>query len=178
MPNSEEKHQPPEMPRDYQYGLPNLQTPFYHRLLRVIPIQRSHREGVFELTVVALEIYDESCLMSCWLQAVSDNPDLRLIQPLSWATLSLSDDQGTVYSTGQGQSRGHRISNTNVGAGYFTGRIECEFTPTLNPAARALTITVSDLLWEYFEPGPSGPTRDEILRAEGVPWSFRVDLPA
>lgn len=174
-----EHPRPPEMTPDYQYGLPGVRTPFYHRLLRVIPIQRSHREGIFELTVVALEVYDESCLLSCWIQAVSDDPERRLIQPLEWISLSLSDDQGTVYSIGQGNSSGRRLSSTAVGAGYFTGRIQCELTPTLNPEARALNITVAELLWEHVENDQRDRQPvDEIVGAEGIPWSFTVDLPA
>lgn len=170
---------PQEMPPDYQYPLPGQRTPFYHRLLRVIPIQRSHREGIFELTVVALEVYDESCLMSCWIQAVSDDPERRWIQPLAWITFSLSDDQGTVYSNGQGHSRGYRLSSTALGAGYYHGRIEYDFTPTLNPKARALNITVSEMLWEHVENVQRGRQPiDEIVGAEGIPWSFTVDLPA
>lgn len=170
---------PPEMPPDYEYPLPGVRAPFYHRLLRVIPIERSHREGSFELTVVALEVYDESCLMSCWIQAVSDDPERRLIQPLAWVTFALSDDQGTVYSNGEGHSRGYRLSTTANGAGYYLGRIVYDFAPTLNPAARALNITVAELLWEHVENDQRGRQPvDEIVGAEGVPWSFTVDLTA
>jgi hypothetical protein len=60
-------------------------------------------------------------------------------------TLALADDQGTEYTSG------HVVSTTNVGPGYYHGRVEYQFTPTLNPDARELQVSVPNLRWEYRE---------------------------
>jgi hypothetical protein len=162
---------PPAPSPSYTYPLAGMPVPYYHRLLRVIPLLRAHQHGAFELTVVALEVYSESCLLVLWVQAVPKEVDLAVVQPLAWVTLALADDQGTEYTSG------HVVSTTNVGPGYYHGRVEYQFTPTLNPAARELQVSVPELRWEYREADTSdGPGR--LLWGEELPpWSFTLELP-
>jgi len=70
---------PPAPSPSSTYPLAGVPVPYYHRLLRVIPLLRAHQHGAFELTVVALEVYSESCLMPLWVQAVPKEVDLAVV---------------------------------------------------------------------------------------------------
>lgn len=165
-------HASPQPLDDSADSQPGGRAPFSRRLLRVIPIGRSYREGSCELTVIALEVYAESCVMTGWLRAVALSADERALQPLAWVTLSLSDDLGARYSTEQ------LASATSIDSGYFHGRLNYEFRPTLNPAARTLQVMVSELRWEHWE--RSAPDDEAALYRhwgeEGTPWGFTIDL--
>jgi hypothetical protein len=163
---------PPEISESYEYPLPGLPTPFYHRLLRVIPVLQSERHETFELTVVDLEVYSESFLMTCWLQALPKVPDGTIIQPLAWVTLSLSDDLGTQYTGGQS------VSTTSVGPGYYHGRVECQFTPTLKPEARKLQVHVPEIRWEFHQSHEAGQSNPPLWGETESPWQFLIELPA
>lgn len=176
-------HPPAPSPSD-TYPFVGLPTPYYHRLLRVIPILRAHRHGAFEVTVVSLEVYSESLLMVLWVHAIPKMPDGAVVQPLAWVTITLTDDQGTDYTVGQVMSRGgthytggQTMSTTNVGPGYYHGRVEYQLAPTLNPAAHELQVSVLELRWEYHETDASGQPTRRVWGEEEPPWTFTLPLP-
>lgn len=163
-------HPPVPSPSD-TYPLIGMPAPFYHRLLQVIPIQRTHRHGAFELTVVSLEVYRESVLLVLWVQAIPQAPEGAVVQPLAWVTLTLADDVGTEYIGGQ------VVSDTNFGPGYYHGRVEYQFSPMLNPDAHELQVSVPELRWEYHEMGESGQPIRRVWGEEELPWAFALPLP-
>ncbi|PWT77062.1 MAG: hypothetical protein C5B60_03265, partial [Chloroflexi bacterium] len=164
--------QPPAPSPSDTYPLIGVPRPFYHQLQRLIPILRTHRHGAYELTVVSLEVYSESLLLILWAQAVPQEPQEAVVQPLAWVTISLADDVGTEYSGGQ------VVSTTNVGPGYYHGRVEYQFSPTLNLDAHELRVSVPELRWEYFEMDESGqPVRRLWGEETEPPWSFTLPLP-
>lgn len=167
---SERSSTPPIQTPSYRYPLRGT-PPFVHRLLRVIPIAQTYREGAFELTVVSLEVYEDSCLMPLWVQAVPKDVDIKFIQPQTHLTVQIRDDLGTVYVGESGLRTG------GIGAGYYYQRAEYRFSPTLNPAAQALHVDVPELRWEYFEqvhrnPGPGKRLWGDV----DATWSFTVSL--
>lgn len=163
-------HPPVSSPSD-TYPLAGVPVPFYHRLLSVIPILRAHRHGAFELTVVSLEVYSDSVLLVLWVQAIPKVPDGAVVQPLAWVTITLADDQGTQYTGGQ------VVSTTNTGPGYYHGRVEYQFSPTLNPAAHELRVSVPELRWEYHEMDEAGQPVRRVWGEEEPPWAFTLQLP-
>jgi ClpX C4-type zinc finger len=170
--------QPPAPSPTDTYPLIGVPRPFYHQLQRVIPILRTHRHGAYELTVVSLEVYSESLLLVLWAQAVPQDPqdpqepEGAVVQPLAWVTITLADDVGTEYSGGQ------VVSTTGTGPGYYHGRVEYQFSPTLNPAAHELRVSVPDLRWEYYERDASGqPVRRLWGEETEPPWAFTLPLP-
>jgi hypothetical protein len=165
--------QPPAPSPSDAYPLIGVPRPFYHQLQRVIPIQQTHRQGAYELTVVSLEVYSESLLLVLWVQAVPQEPQEAVVQPLAWVTITLADDAGTEYSGGQ------VVSTTGTGAGYYHGRVEYQFSPTLNPAAHELRVRVPELRWEYYERDAAGqPVRRLWGEETEPPWSFTLPLPS
>jgi ClpX C4-type zinc finger len=164
--------QPPAPSPSDTYPLIGVPRPFYHQLLQVIPILQTHRHGAFELTVVSLEVYSESLLLVLWIQAVPQEPEGVVVQPLAWVTMTLADDVGTQYSGGQ------MVSTTGTGPGYYHGRVEYSFAPTLNPAAHELRVRVPELRWEYYERGASGGLGPRLWGEElEPPWAFTLPLP-
>jgi hypothetical protein len=154
------------------YPLLGVPRPFYHQLLRVIPILQTHRHGAFELTVISLEVYSESLLLVLWIQAVPQVPDEAVVQPLAWVTITLTDDVGTEYSGGQ------MVSTTGTGPGYYHGRVEYAFSPTLNPTAHELRVRVPELRWEYHQHDASGQPGPRLWGEElEPPWAFTLQLP-
>ena len=164
--------QPPAPSPSDTYPILDVPRPFYHQLQRVIPILRTHRHGAYELTVVSLEVYSESLLLVLWAHAVPQEPEGTVVQPLAWVTITLADDVGTEYSGGQ------VVSTTNFGPGYYHGRVEYQFSPTLNPVARELRVSVPELRWEYFEADESGQYVQRLWGEETEPpWVFTLPLP-
>ena len=164
--------QPPAPSPTDTYPILGVPRPFYHQLQRVIPILQTHRHGAYELTVVSLEVYSESLLLVLWAQAVPQEPQETVVQPLAWVTITLADDVGTEYSAGQ------VVSTTGTGPGYYHGRVEYQFSPTLNPDVHELRVSVPELRWEYFEADESGQYVRRLWGEETEPpWAFTLPLP-
>jgi hypothetical protein len=70
-----------------------------------------------------------------------------------------ADDQGGIYLGMQGGGGG---SDTEW-------KFEIDFTPALNPDARTLTLTVTEVHWFAFGPGQNS-------RVEPGPWRFEIPL--
>ncbi len=169
--SSERSSTPPIQTPSYRYPLGGT-PPFVHRLLRVIPLAQTYRKGAFELTVVSLEVYEDSCLMPLWVQAVPKDVDIKFIQPQTHLTVQIRDDLGTVYVGESGPRTG------GIGAGYYYQRAEYRFSPTLNPAAQALHVDVPELRWEYFEQDHRNPIvpGKRLWGDVDATWSFTVLL--
>ena len=137
-------------------------------LLRVIPIGQTQQHEGMVLTLLALEVYADGCLLTVLMQrdqVASWMMGDRMAQPES-AKVTMADDCGGAYT---GRLDGLRSS---TGLDFWQGRAECACTPTLDPAARELHVEISDVRWERWEETDQG----ELRRHEGEildgPWVY------
>ena len=147
--------------------------PLLRNVLRVIPINQSQEHEGLTLTAVALEVYADGCLLRSLLQRVCAEPDPRdQFARLGDITVTMTDDHENRYA---GQLLG---SSGSYRPGYWEERARCEFTPTLDPAARALRIEIAAIQWTYAEETAQGELHRVPGESRHAPWIFSVELPA
>lgn len=136
--------------------------PALRQLLRVIPAGQSQLHGGTEVTLLSLEVYAEGNLLN--LRVVSppervDNP------PVHWhpqLALKAVDDRGNQYSDwwpGGGTGDGRQTRSSYL------------FTPSLDPAAKELTVEVLEVVWRQFG---REKYHEEVQKG---PLTFTVILP-
>lgn len=139
-------------------------------LLRVIPIAQTQQRGEVLITLLALEVYANGCVMTSLLRIAPGTVGIHERFGYPSFKLVLQDDRGTSYaSTPQGAS-GYNASD------FWQGRAECSFLPTLDPLARELAIEIPELVWQraaWSEEGLTGHIPGETTPG---PWIFRVAI--
>jgi hypothetical protein len=152
---------------------PLVPPPLFRTLLRVIPIaERQQHEGV-TVTAVALEVYADGCLLTLLLQharAASDPRDQGA--RLGDITVTLTDDQDTVYA-------GHVHGSTGVvRSDVWLERMQCAWTPSLDPAAGEIRIEIPTIQWTDADDTAHGERHGVPGAVAPGPWIFSVQLPA
>lgn len=142
--------------------------PQLRQLKRVIPIAQSQQHDEILVTLLALEVYADGCVITTLLQAIPE-PGIPLNRfGVAWFTVTFRDDLGTSYS---GTLCG---SSSSSRGGCWQGRAACECTPTLDPGARKIWIDIAALRWERWQgelDGEGGLTPGETTLG---PWRFTV----
>ena len=133
--------QPPAPSPTDTYPILGVPRPFYHQLQRVIPILDAPAWGVRAHSSLAGGLQREPA-PGTWAQAVPQEPQETVVQPLAWVTITLADDMGTEYSGGQ------VVSTTSTGPGYYHGRVEYQFLADVNPDVHELRVSVPELRWD------------------------------
>jgi Clp amino terminal domain, pathogenicity island component len=152
---------------------PLFPAPPFHDLLRVIAIAERQQHEDVTLTAVALEVYADGCLLTLLLRRVRAEPDPRdPFARLGQITVTMTDDHDHGYA-------GH-VQGSNGGArpGFWDGRAQCAFTPTLDPAAGAVRIEITAIQWTYALETAQGEHQWVQGDVTPGPWIFSVRLPA
>ncbi len=152
---------------------PLFPAPPFRDLLRVIPIAERQQHEDVTLTAVALEVYADGCLLTLLLQRARAESDPRdPFARLGAIAVAMTDDHDHVYGGHVHGSRG--VSRP----GFWDGRAECAFTPTLDAAAGTVRIEIAAIQWIYA----LGTAQGEFHSVQGDvtsgPWIFSVRLPA
>jgi hypothetical protein len=84
----------------------------------------------------------------------------------------MTDDHDNVYAGWLHGSRG------SYGSGLWEERAECAYTPTLDPAARALRVEIAAIQWTYAEETAQGERDWAPGEVAQGPWIFSIRLPA
>jgi hypothetical protein len=152
---------------------PLFPAPPFRDLLRVIAIAERQEHEDVTLTAVALEVYADGCLLTLLLQRTRAEPDPRdPFARLGDITVTMMDDHDHVYAGQvQGSSGGARL-------GFWDGRAQCAFTPTLDPAAAAVRIEMAAIQWTYALETAQGEHQWVQGDVTPGPWIFSVSLPA
>jgi hypothetical protein len=155
------------------HTLPQFPAPPFHDLVRVIPIAERQEHEEVTLTAVALEVYADGCLLTLLLQRARAEPDPRdPFARLGDATVTMTDDQDHVYA---GQVHG---SSAVSRLGFWDGRAQCAFVPTLDPAAGTVRIEIAAIQWTYALETAQGEQHWVHGDVTPGPWIFSVRLPA
>jgi len=141
-------------------------------LVRVIAIGQSQQHEELVLSLLALEVYADGCLLTTLLQRARAEPmpHDRLAR-LGQVTVTMTDDRGGVY-TGE-----LYVGSSSSVPEFWQGRAQCACTPTLDPAARALRIEIPAVQWSYLDETEPGDLRwlpEEIMPG---PWIYSVRFP-
>jgi len=122
-------------------------------LRRVIPVSSTVETNRARLELIAIEIREDGGVAGL---VAHTRPPVGM--PGHFVVLSVTDDAGTSYASGQGSG------GPNAG----TMRYEIRFAPAPPPNARQLTIRVESFASPFPFPAPAS-------RLDG-PWEFRVEL--
>ncbi|HKT37479.1 MAG TPA: hypothetical protein VJR48_03850, partial [Ktedonobacterales bacterium] len=125
--------------------------PLLSDLLRVIGIGQTQEYEGLRLSLLALEVYADGCILTVLLQRDQpiqehDDEDIhRRIPILGEVAVTMADDCGGEY-TGAMAERG-----SSSQPGFWKGRGQFPCTPTLDPAAQELRIEIPAVTWQYME---------------------------
>ncbi|HEY1388457.1 MAG TPA: hypothetical protein VGF38_07925 [Ktedonobacterales bacterium] len=141
-----------------------------HELLRVIAIDQSQEHDGLKISLLILDVYDDSCQLKLLLRRAEAVPVPH--QRLQHADVSVTDDRGAVYVGDMS------VLDGRFGPDFWQHSNRYTFVPTLDPAARELRIEIPSV-----QTGALGWTRAHIdARSPGVtthgPWGFTIQLPA
>lgn len=155
-----------------------LHRPLLSDLLRVIGIGLTQEYEGLKLSLLALEVYADGCILTILLQRDQpirehDDGDIhRRIPILGQVAVTMTDDCGGEYTGAMGE-RG-----SSSGPGFWKGRSQFICMPTLDPAARELHIEIPTVTWQYMEE----TEQEDIRKVPGEtiygPWNFTIQLPA
>ncbi|HEU4782037.1 MAG TPA: hypothetical protein VFS83_01725 [Ktedonobacterales bacterium] len=152
-----------------------MERPTYaqlRELLRVIAIGQSQEHEGLKISLLALEVYADGCILTILLQRAQAVPAAH--ERLGRIDVNITDDRGAVYAGHMSDLHG----SFEPDADYWEYRIRCTFTPTLDPGARELRIEIPSVQTGAL--GWANAHRD--AQSPGVtthgPWRFSIQLPA
>lgn len=138
-------------------------------LLRVIAVGQSQKHDGLVLTLLALEVYTDGCLLTVLLQrARSVQEPADQFARMETVEVTMMDDQGGAYT---GELHGHSGSSW---ADFWQGRGQCICRPTLDPQARALRIEIPSIGWTYWKETEQGEMRTVPGELTKGPWIFSI----
>lgn len=152
--------------------------PLLSDLLRVIGIGQTQEYAGLRLSLLALEVYADGCILIVLLQrtqpvqAPDDEDYQRRFPILGQVAVTMTDDCGGEY-TGAMAERG-----SSSQPGFWKGRGQFSCTPTLDPAAQELRIDIPTVTWQYMEEIEQGEMRYVPGETIYGPWSFTIQIPA
>ncbi|HEY7779148.1 MAG TPA: hypothetical protein VIC85_02945 [Ktedonobacterales bacterium] len=134
-------------------------------------VRQRHEEVT--LTAVALEVYADGCLVTILIQRARAEADPRdQLTRLGKITGTMTDDHDQVYA-----GKDHGSSGVSR-LGFWDGRAQCAFTPTLEPAAGAVRIEIAAITWHYAPEAAPGERHWVPGDVTAGPWVFSMRLPA
>lgn len=146
--------------------------PTLRRLVRVIPVEQIQRHGEVELALQTLEIYDDGFLVR--LRLSYPDRGRRFPEPV----FAVRDDRGGKYGWAPGPDLGSERTGGSARGWRYEAALS--FAPALDPAARELAITITEVRWRLLTSPPNfgrGPARPDDEVAPG-PWNFTILLTA
>jgi hypothetical protein len=164
-------------------------------LTSVIPVVQKIQGDDFEATLSAIESYDDCMKLIMYVKDI-------IVYREEWTggictpTIRAWDDLGNQYTLNRFGTRG---GSTQFGGSlwgkstYHFSEITCILTPALDSKARALTISIEQILWDIRKrpiipprviPGEKFPVNmmtpmvpiDEKFVIHGGPWEFQIML--
>ncbi len=148
----------------------HVPPPRLHRLVRVVPVGATQAHRGVEVLALALEVYEAGFVATFQIQSLGSGPDLGDADDAERSprlALTATDGRG-----------GHYTSRPYEGRGFGQGRDwqwrgAYRFTPTLDPAAHTLWLTLAGLAWTRRDEEPQHDVPNRTLRG---PWRFAVAL--
>lgn len=151
--------------------LPYRAWPTLRNRVRTIPVTQVRRRDGVELTLEALDLYDDGFALE--VRLTYRDQGRRVPEPIFY----VQDDRGGTYLWTPSPAAGNQSART-IGPGQFRYEASLPFAPSLDPAAHDLVITVAQVRWRRL-PSPSrvgwesAGSSDEALPG---PMSFNISL--
>lgn len=143
----------------------------WREVQRVIPVAQTQQQGEVEITMLAIEVYADGCVLTTSLRVVPGTPGIPERFAHMEFMVTMADDRGGSYA---GQVDAMR---TQSGPDFWQGRAECAVTPALAPNARELRIEIPELRWRRQETTENGVTQMVPGEITPGPWRFTVRFP-
>jgi hypothetical protein len=132
-------------------------------LRRVISVVQRQEAERFAITMLSLESYTDGFFAV--VRTDYPAPSMHLPHPIHWQAV---DDLGNQYWPRGAPGSGHGRPDQAT-----TWRVDCQFTPALNPEARELRIWLDELEFSDVPLGVAKPTKTVALSG---PWEFVIAL--
>lgn len=137
-------------------------------LRRVIPIAQTQGRDEVLITLLALEVYANGCVLTSLLRIAPGTTGIQERFGHPSFTPVMTDDLGNSYA---GATRAVRMQS---GSDFWEGRAECICLPMLDPRARELHIEIPELAWDRAEWSEQGLTGYVPGETTPGPWQFRI----
>jgi hypothetical protein len=133
------------------------------QLQRVIAVAQQQEVERFAITILSLESYtDGFCAV---VRTDYPAPSMRLPHPLHWQAV---DDLGGQYWPRGAPGSGHGRPDHAT-----TWRVDCQFTPALNPEARVLRLWLDEVEFKDAPFGTARPAKPVVISGR---WEFVISL--